>query len=89
MNHVKFVSSYYSNVDTSITLTKNNLILEDERTIELFDLNKLTLNVLKSIKTLSIKSNPINIDNLLIEYNLVIEYDNNSRTLYIRCNINY
>lgn len=33
MNHVKFVSSHYSNVDTSITLTKNNLILEDERTI--------------------------------------------------------
>ena len=68
MNYVKFVSSHHSNVDTSIIVTKNHLILEDEKTIVVFDLNNLIPNTLDNVKTLSIKSNPVNVDNLVIEY---------------------
>ena len=72
MNYTEFVSSHPTNTNTSITLTKQYIILKDNYNIEVFDLTTISnnrLNTLDSITNLEIAFNCcLDLNYLLIEY---------------------
>ena len=67
-NYIKFQSTHCSNYGTSITVAKNHLILENEESLAIVDLNKIDSSKLHELEDLDIRSKPINLGDLVAEY---------------------